>query len=48
MEIYAGVDVGGTNIVCGLVTPSGEVVHRIKRATEVSKGPDAILEKSHP
>ncbi|MDR9856934.1 ROK family protein [Paenibacillus sp. VCA1] len=45
MEIYAGVDVGGTNIVCGLVTPSGEVVHQIKRATEVSKGPDAILEK---
>ncbi|MDR0269118.1 ROK family protein [Paenibacillus sp.] len=45
MEVYAGVDVGGTNIVCGLVAPSGEVLHQIKRATEVSKGPDSILEK---
>ncbi|MWV44090.1 ROK family protein [Paenibacillus sp. HJL G12] len=45
MEVYAGVDVGGTNIVCGLVTSSGEVVYQIKRATEVSKGPDSVLEK---
>ncbi|MCJ8013410.1 ROK family protein [Paenibacillus sp. KQZ6P-2] len=45
MEVYAGVDVGGTNIVCGLVSSSGDVVYQIKRATEVSKGPDAILEK---
>ncbi|MEC0238726.1 ROK family protein [Paenibacillus dokdonensis] len=45
MEVYAGVDVGGTNIVCGLVTSSGEVMYQIKRATEVSKGPDAVLEK---
>ncbi len=45
MEVYAGVDVGGTNIVCGLVTVSEEVMYQIKRATEVPKGPDAVLEK---
>lgn len=45
MEVYAGVDVGGTNIVCGLVDSSGKVMHRIKRATEAAKGPDAVLEK---
>lgn len=45
MEVFAGVDVGGTNIVCGLVTSSGKVVYQIKRETEVSKGPDAVLEK---
>ncbi|GAB6988427.1 ROK family protein [Paenibacillus pini] len=45
MEVYAGVDVGGTNIVCGIVSSAGEVLHTIKRPTESSQGPEAVLER---
>lgn len=45
MDVFAGVDVGGTNIVCGLVSSSGEVMYKIKRSTEAKQGPDAVLEK---
>lgn len=45
MEVFAGVDVGGTNIVCGLVSSAGQVVHKLKRPTEAGRGPDAVLER---
>jgi len=41
---FVGVDLGGTNVVSGLITPEGEILARDKRPTRVSKGREAILE----
>jgi len=39
-----GIDLGGTNIVFGLVSPQGELVHYFSRPTEGHKGPDKVME----
>ncbi len=43
--LYIGIDLGGTNIVCGAVTADGDVLHKIKQPTETSKGSDYVINK---
>ena len=43
-QLYAGVDVGGTNIAVALVTGSGETVVRNKNSTPRGGAADAVLE----
>lgn len=45
MKYVAGVDVGGTNIVCGLLEQSGRLVAKRKVRTNPERGPTAILEE---
>jgi len=40
--MYIGVDVGGTNLVAGLVTPEGRILARAKRPTRAERDPGAI------
>jgi glucokinase len=42
-EVYASVDLGGTNIVCAFATAGGEVVCEDKVPTLSHEGPDAVL-----
>lgn len=35
-ELTVGVDIGGTNILAGLVTPTGEIIAKARRATDPS------------
>jgi len=42
-RMVVGVDLGGTNLVTGAVTQSGEVVSRVKVPTLASEGPDAVI-----
>jgi glucokinase len=42
-SIYAGIDIGGTNIKFGLVDSNGEVVHRQQRPTMADKGPKVLM-----
>ncbi|WP_309121192.1 ROK family protein [Paenibacillus sp.] len=44
MKYAAGVDVGGTNVVCGLIEETGRVVARHKYATAPENGSAAVLE----
>ncbi|HUU27796.1 MAG TPA: ROK family protein [archaeon] len=39
-----GIDLGGTNIVFGLVSPKGELLYHFDRPTEPHKGPDKVME----
>ena len=39
-----GIDLGGTNIVFGLVTPEGELLHHFSHPTEGHKGPDRVMQ----
>jgi len=43
MNVTIGVDVGGTNIVCGAADESGRVLRKIKRPTEAHAGHEAVL-----
>lgn len=45
MTIQIGVDVGGTNIVCGAVDNSGAVLLKKKRSTEAHQGSEAVLDR---
>ncbi len=41
MQKFLGIDVGGTNVKCGIVTSEGEIIHLIKYQTmELRKLPD--------
>ena len=40
-----GIDLGGTNIQIGVVTPDGEVLSRAKRKTLSEEGRDAVLDR---
>lgn len=42
-SLYIGVDIGGTNVVCGLVDEQGQVLHTVKQPTGASRGSDAVL-----
>lgn len=42
-SIYAGIDIGGTNIKFGLVDSNGAVVHRRQRPTMADKGPKVLM-----
>lgn len=43
MTYIAGVDVGGTNIVCGILDESGNVISKCKIPTESEKGHKPVL-----
>lgn len=45
-NLYAGVDVGGTNIKIGIVNDAGEIVAQSKFPTEPDKSPSIAVEKS--
>jgi glucokinase len=45
MSYWIGVDVGGTNIVSGLVNQDGQVLDRAQMKTNAPEGPDAVLER---
>ena len=42
---YVGVDIGGTNIVCGLVGMDGRLIRTSKLPTEAHLGSEAVLKK---
>lgn len=42
-RIFAGIDIGGTNIKFGLVDSRGEVVYRQQRPTMAKKGPKVLM-----
>ncbi len=42
-ELFAGVDLGGTNITCALATADGEIVAQCKGPTGSADGPEAVL-----
>ncbi|OXS55647.1 sugar kinase [Cohnella sp. CIP 111063] len=43
MNVTIGVDVGGTNIVCGATDEAGKVLRKLKRPTEAHAGHEAVL-----
>ncbi|WP_195574228.1 ROK family protein [Paenibacillus sp. 1001270B_150601_E10] len=45
MRYMVGIDLGGTNIVAGLVNEQYELVLKVKQPTEVTKGSDYVLSK---
>ncbi|CAG7626016.1 Glucokinase [Paenibacillus solanacearum] len=45
MEHYVGVDIGGTNIVCGLTDEAGNVLATSKMATESDKGGEHVVRR---
>lgn len=45
MSFWIGIDVGGTNIVCGIVNDQGEVLSSLKKPTEASYGTSSVLTK---
>ena len=42
---YVGIDLGGTNLKTGLVSPDGRILHRLTTPTEADQGPDHVLER---
>lgn len=40
-----GIDIGGTKLAVGLVTPEGELVAQARTATQVKEGPDRIIDR---
>jgi glucokinase len=42
-RLYAGIDIGGTNIKYGLVDQNGKVLFKEQRPTIVDKGPEPLL-----
>ncbi|CAM3628824.1 ROK family protein [Marinicrinis lubricantis] len=45
MKVYAGVDIGGTNMVCGLVSELGQVLAKVKVPTNAGEGSAAVLDR---
>ncbi len=43
--LYIGIDLGGTNIGAGVVTPDGEVLGYERTKTKAEQGADAVLER---
>ena len=44
-RIFIGIDLGGTNVRVGTVTPTGEVTTWVEEPIEASQGPEAGVEK---
>ncbi|HWR82168.1 MAG TPA: ROK family protein [Candidatus Deferrimicrobium sp.] len=42
-HVYAGIDIGGTNVKYGLLNSSGKVLYREQRPTLVEKGASALM-----
>lgn len=45
MGLFIGMDIGGTNIVCGLVDEQGSLIGKIKQPTESHKGSGYVFDK---
>ncbi|OXM83466.1 ROK family protein [Paenibacillus rigui] len=45
MGLLIGMDIGGTNIVCGLVDEEGRLMNKIKKTTEAHKGSEYVFDK---
>ncbi|ULL19985.1 ROK family protein [Paenibacillus sp. H1-7] len=45
MSYLIGMDIGGTNIVCGLVDASGKLLNKIKQSTEAHLGSAHVFDK---
>ncbi len=45
MDFLIGVDVGGTNIRMGVVTPEGGILKKVQFPTDISQGPSAMMEE---
>lgn len=43
MKLTIGIDVGGTNIVCGAIGPDGQVLRKLKRPTLSAEGEAAVI-----
>jgi glucokinase len=44
-RLSLGVDLGGTKILAGVISPDGEIVAREYRATRADEGPEAVIER---
>ncbi|WP_135547375.1 ROK family protein [Paenibacillus cymbidii] len=42
---HIGIDIGGTNIVCGLVSEEGTLIHKIKWPTEAAQGGSHVFDR---
>lgn len=42
---FIGIDIGGTNMVCGLVNEEGTVLHKLKRPTEAAQGSGSVFDR---
>ncbi|HMO15614.1 MAG TPA: ROK family protein [Pirellulaceae bacterium] len=45
-QLFAGIDVGGTNIKVGLASEAGEIISHTRFKTEQSQGPQRALQKA--
>jgi glucokinase len=45
MGYLIGMDIGGTNIVCGLLDPDGKLIRKMKLPTEVEQGSVYVISK---
>jgi glucokinase len=45
VKYLVGIDVGGTNIVCGLLDSEGNLLRKIKRPTEAHLGSEHVIDK---
>jgi glucokinase len=45
MGFLIGIDIGGTNVVCGLTDSVGGLLHKIKQPTEALRGSDYVFDK---
>ena len=43
-KLTVGIDLGGTNLECGIVTQQGTVLHRITQRTFPERGPEPVLD----
>ena len=43
-KLTVGLDLGGTNLECGIVTEQGTVLHRATRPAEAARGPEPVLD----
>ncbi|MCA1582159.1 MAG: ROK family protein [Acidobacteria bacterium] len=43
-DLYLGIDLGGSKILCGVVTANGKILSRAKSATPFAEGSAALLE----
>lgn len=45
-KLWAGVDIGGTNIVSGLLDDDGRLLAALKRPTEAARGSEAVMDRA--
>ncbi|WP_163854871.1 ROK family protein [Paenibacillus elgii] len=45
MKHYVGIDIGGTNMVCGLTDETGRTLRMTKVATEAQRGSEDVIER---